>query len=315
MKRKLIVPVALAAFVATAVFGSYAHMRGNATAKVGALAAAKNPRDRCATRHIDETTAVQYEQALNKFNSKRSPGQVRKSGAVTIPVYFHVVNKGSGIENGDVPDKWLRDQVSVLNAAYAGADPAAVASSANTPFRFAMAGVDRVTNEEWFNSPLGSEEEREMKTALHVPGANVLNFYVNNAGGVYLGWATFPFWYAGDPTQDGVVVLYSSMPGGDCCAPRAYNQGDTGTHEVGHWLGLFHTFQGGCAANFNDFVADTPSERSPAFGCPFGRDTCPKPGVDPIENFMDYTEDPCMYQFTGGQSARMEALALQYRGL
>ena len=214
-----------------------------------------------------------------------------------------------------MPDKWLRDQISVLNAAYAGADPAAVSTSANTPFRFELAGVDRVTNEAWFDSAIGSEEEREMKTALHVGGANALNFYVNNAGGVYLGWATFPFWYAGDPTQDGVVVLYSSLPGGDCCAPRAYNQGDTGTHEVGHWLGLFHTFQGGCAANYNDFVADTPSERSPAFGCPFGRDTCPKPGVDPIENFMDYTEDPCMYQFTSGQSARMEALSLQYRGL
>lgn len=314
MKRSRM-SVVLAGLVLAAVWGSTALTRDNATATAVTTAAQKNLRERCATRHIDETAAVQYEQALNKFNSKRSPGQIRKSGSVTIPVYFHVVNKGSGIENGDVPIKWLRDQISVLNAAYAGADPAAVSTAANTPFRFALAGVDRVTNQEWFNSAIGSEEEREMKTALHVPGANVLNFYVNNAGGVYLGWATFPFWYAGDPTQDGVVVLYSSLPGGDCCAPRAYNEGDTGTHEVGHWLGLFHTFQGGCAAVYNDFVADTPSERSPAFGCPFGRDTCPKSGVDPIENFMDYTEDPCMYQFTGGQSARMEALSLQYRGL
>ena len=307
--------VGLAGFVLAAVCGSTLLTRNSVTATTSTATLAKNPRDRCATRQIDEAAAEQYEQAVNKFNSKRTPGQIRKSGSVTIPVYFHVVNKGAGIANGDVPDKWLRDQISVLNAAYAGADPAAVSTAANTPFRFELAGVDRVTNEEWFNSAIDSEEEREMKTALHVPGANVLNFYVNNAGGVYLGWATFPFWYAGDPTQDGVVVLYSSLPGGDCCAPRAYNQGDTGTHEVGHWLGLFHTFQGGCAANFNDFVADTPSERSPAFGCPFGRDTCPKPGLDPIENFMDYSEDPCMYQFTGGQSARMEALSLLYRGL
>ncbi|HEY6233081.1 MAG TPA: zinc metalloprotease [Pyrinomonadaceae bacterium] len=272
-------------------------------------------KDHCATKDLDETVATQYQAALAKFNASRNPGQIRKSGAITVGVFFHVVNKGAGIENGDVPIKWLHDQIDVLNAAYAGADPTAAPTSANTPFRFAMIGVDRTTNAAWFNSGIDSAEEREMKTALHVGGANTLNFYVNNAGGVYLGWATFPFWYAGDPTQDGVVVLYSSLPGGNCCGNNVYNQGDTGTHEVGHWLGAFHTFQGGCAANYNDFVADTPSERSPAFGCPVGRDTCPGAGLDPIENFMDYSEDSCMYQFTAGQSARMEALSAQYRGL
>ena len=277
------------------------------------LAAAR--KDRCATKQIDEKVAVAYEASLNKFNAGRNPGQVRKSGSINIGVFFHVINKGKGIANGDVPTKWLHDQIDVLNAAYAGADPTAAPTSANTPFRFSMIGVDRTTNATWFNSGIDSAEEREMKTALHVGGANTLNFYVNNAGGVYLGWATFPFWYADDPTQDGVVVLYSSLPGGNCCEPQVYNQGDTGTHEVGHWLGLFHTFQGGCAAIYNDFVADTPAERSPAFGCPVGRDTCPGTGVDPIENFMDYTEDFCMYQFTSGQSARMEALSAQYRGL
>jgi hypothetical protein len=272
-------------------------------------------KDRCATKNIDESVATQYDAALAKFNSQRSPGQIRKSGSVTIGVFFHVINTGKGIANGDVPLKWLHDQIDVLNAAYAGADDAAVPTSANTPFRFAMIGVDRTTNAKWFNSGIGSAAEREMKTALHVGGANTLNFYVNNAGGVYLGWATFPFWYADDPTQDGVVVLYSSLPGGSCCGDNVYNQGDTGTHEVGHWLGLFHTFQGGCGAIYNDFVADTPAERSPAFDCPAGRDTCPGPGVDPIENFMDYTDDDCMYQFTDGQSARMEGLSALYRGI
>jgi len=317
MKRNLLIFAILMVIGGAALFTSSAVNRATALPKNEVVLPPGPPtvRDRCATRQIDETTAIQYENSLNQFNSRRSPGQIRKSGSVTIQVYFHVVNKGPGIENGDVPTKWLRDQISVMNAAYAGADPAAGPTSANTPFRFEMAGVDRVTNAEWFNSAIGSEEEREMKTALHYGGADALNFYVNNAGDVYLGWATFPFWYAGDPTQDGVVVLYSSLPGGSCCGERVYNQGDTGTHEVGHWLGLFHTFQGGCAANKNDFVADTPAERSPAFGCPFGRDTCPKEGVDPIENFMDYTEDSCMYQFTTGQSRRIEALSLQYRGL
>ncbi|MDQ1522635.1 MAG: hypothetical protein QOE47_559 [Pyrinomonadaceae bacterium] len=269
----------------------------------------RSQRDRCATRDLDETTASVYESSLNDFNNKRSPGQIRKSGAVTIPVYFHVINKGAGVSNGDIPDKMLRAQIDVLNAAYAGATGT---GAANTPFRFALVGVTRTTNLAWFNAGPDTTAEREMKTALHTGGADTLNFYTNNAGGFLLGWATFPFWYAGDPAMDGVVCLYSSLPGG---TEVPYNEGDTGTHEVGHWLGLFHTFQGGCAANYNDFVADTPSERSPAFNCPAGRDTCPKTGVDPIENFMDYTDDPCMYRFTGGQSARMEALSLQYRGL
>ena len=323
MKRKLFISLALPILAFSLVWERRQtnHTRAEAPASTPSLSGTSQPilgpsrKDRCATKPIDEKVAEQYEASLNKFNSSRNPAQIRKSGSITIGVYFHVVNKGKGIENGDVPTKWLHDQIDVLNAAYAGSDPTAAPTSANTPFRFSLIGVDRTTNAAWFNSGIDSAEEREMKTALHVGGANTLNFYVNNAGGVYLGWATFPFWYASDPTQDGVVVLYSSLPGGDCCEPRVYNQGDTGTHEVGHWLGLFHTFQGGCAANYNDFVSDTPSERSPAFGCPVGRDTCPGPGVDPIENFMDYTEDYCMYQFTSGQSSRMEALSALYRGL
>ena len=188
--------------------------------------------DRCATKSIDETVAAQYESSLSKFNSSRGPGQIRKSGSVTIGVFFHVINTGKGIENGDVPVKWLHDQIDVLNAAYAGADDAAAPTSANTPFRFAMIGVDRTTNAAWFNSGIDSAAEREMKAALHVGGANTLNFYVNNAGGVYLGWATFPFWYAADPLQDGVVVLYSSLPGGDCCGNDAANAMDDPNHAM-----------------------------------------------------------------------------------
>jgi hypothetical protein len=260
-------------------------------------------------KDLDEATASSYEATIADFSAKRNPAQVRKSGSVPVPVVFHVVSKGHGIENGDVSMKMLRDQLEVLNLSFAGAYDA---SAANTPFRFSLMAVTRTVNEAWFNAGLGSEAEREMKTALRVGGPDVLNFYVTNAGGVYLGWATFPQSYQSDPLRDGVVVLHSSLPGGSL-AP--YNEGDTGTHEVGHWLGLYHTFQGGCGAVFNDFVPDTPAERSPAFRCPVGRDTCPTAGADPIENFMDYSDDFCMYRFTPGQSSRMEALSLRYRGL
>jgi hypothetical protein len=266
-------------------------------------------RNRCGVKDLDEATASELETSLNDFRARRSPGQIRKSGSVTVPVVFHVVSKGSGIANGDVPTKMLRAQIDVLNESFAGV---AGAEAANTPFRFSLMAVTRTINAAWFNAGINSAAEREMKTALRVGGADVLNMYITNAGGVYLGWATFPQWYEQDPLMDGVVVLHSSLPGGSL-AP--YNEGDTGTHEVGHWLGLYHTFQGGCGAVYNDFVADTPAERSPAFACPAGRDTCPGPGTDPIENFMDYSDDFCMYRFTPNQSSRMEALSSRYRGL
>ena len=245
----------------------------------------------------------------------RHPNRARaaaEAGAtVTVPVAFHIISSDNTRRGGNVSDAGVAAQMRVLDEAYAG-----------TGFDFELVETTRTVKESWFNLfyaqgggkrfERGSHKEIRVKKALHTGGSETLNVYTAALGKRLLGWAYFPSSFTGKDALprffDGVVIDYRSLPGG---AFRIYNEGDTLTHEAGHWLGLYHTFQDGCSAP-GDRVEDTPYEASPQFYCE-ERDSCPQPGTDPIHNFMDYTPDACMSEFTQGQAVRMRQTWDAYR--
>lgn len=224
-----------------------------------------------------------------------------------VPVAVHVLAPNA--RTTPLGPTGIDAQITILNRAYAGRQQGA---TTQTPFRFRLDSSDLTVNRRWYHSDYGTAAERNMKRALHVGDASVLNLYVvsppEQSG--TLGWATFPQAYPKHPRLDGVVISVATVRGGTA---TGYDRGDTAVHEVGHWLGLFHTFQGGCSRR-NDRVTDTPAEDTPQFECQSGRDTCASPGKDPIHNFMDYSYDLCMYTFSDGQEERMRLHWLAYRG-
>lgn len=235
-------------------------------------------------------TAPVAKGTLNKIEraiGSMSPGQG------PIDVYFHVITDGT---TGTVTDSDIAFQMTVLGSAF-------------SDWSFNLVDTTRTDNAAWAAMTPGSAEERNAKAALHRGTAGTLNIYTANVGGGSLGFATWPWDYSGAPELDGVVLLYSALPGGTA-AP--YDLGRVAVHLVGHWMGLLHTFEGGCSGK-GDFVEDTPAESSAAFGCPVGRDTCRGGAVDPISNFMDATDDSCRSQFTPGQMDRMGRAFAFYR--
>ena len=201
---------------------------------------------------------------------------------------------------GNVSESVLLAQVSVLNEAYQ-----------STGLHFNVTEIRRYPDSVYFAGGCfpTTEQGIRMKAELAVNPARFVNIYTCKLQLPYIaGYGTLPNEFPEDDHRHGVIIDYGTLSGS---APPL-DMGHTLVHELGHYFGLFHTFQGGCAEP-GDGVADTPAEASAAFGCQIGRDTCTEAGMDPINNFMDYSDDSCTNNFTTLQAARMQASIATFR--
>lgn len=245
---------------------------------------------------------------------------------ITIPVVFHIIHNGDALgTNENISDTYVMAQLDQLNKdcrklnADASLIPAAftgVAADAEIEFCLAERKPDgtATTGIEHLNMGAASWEDTQIEATLKPQTIWDSNRYLNiwsvafggNSTGL-LGYAQFP---GGSANTDGVVCLYSSF--GSTTTPNPaggqYAKGRTLTHETGHWLNLYHIW--GDANCGNDQVNDTPTQQTSNFGCPtYPHVTCSNGAAgDMFMNYMDYVDDACMYMFTGGQKARIQAL-------
>ena len=245
----------------------------------------------CGTVTPSPTVLESVQEELDHFKAT-SPIQ---RDIVNVQVAFHVIHSLSG--NGNISDLMIYNQINVLNEAYEQYN-----------IIFTLSSIDRTANDNWFSDM--ESYEQQYKQQLNIDPAHHLNIYTGNMPGL-LGWSYMPYSWSESYYMHGVCLSYTCLPGGT----YPYNLGKTASHEVGHYLGLLHTFDNGCNAP-GDYVNDTPyqDDGNNIYTCNPNLDTCPNQlGTDPVHNYMNYVDDACLTEFTNGQSERMDEMIAQYR--
>lgn len=250
----------------------------------------------CATQPFHDNQVSPPTNLWGKLHQSRLPSS---GPIVVIPVAFHVIRTDDGLV-GHVTTDQINQQIDVLNAAFV-----------NSIFRFSLHSVGQVNNSVWFNWV----DEGVMKQTLVIDPAHVMNIYSLEMPAPTLGVSEYAGTYPEDGYLSGIILDYKTFPGG---SEPNFGEGDNAVHEVGHFTGLIHTFEGGCGAlpEHTDLVDDTPYEETPDVfpsPCINGYNTCDQPGDDPIHNYMSYTDDACKYEFTPGQIVRLEEQMTLFR--
>ncbi|HKJ64295.1 MAG TPA: zinc metalloprotease [Desulfopila sp.] len=223
-----------------------------------------------------------------------------------VPVWWHVINRSDG--EGRLSDAVIEAQMEALNEDYRAKSGTPGSRGFDVKIEFELAGIERRVSDEWF---VDSEvTETAFKKALAKDPDQYINIYTNDGGG-FLGYTYLPDGSAGE-WEDGIVLNYAAVGGRDN-AFYPYNQGRTLVHEMGHYLGLRHTFLNFVCSNTYttaDLIVDTAAENLPHYGCE-QTSTCGT--LDPIHNYMDYSDDRCMYLFTREQANRTVCSLVNYR--
>ena len=248
-------------------------------------------------------------------------GDANRGGIIEIPLVIHVLHNGEALGEGpNITDAQVLSQVTVLNEDFGnmmGTPGESTEGGVDVEVRFVLAqqtpsgcptnGINRV-------NICQDGTDRDDVQFWKTQTIWNRNLYMNMWSSKYvgdltniLGYAQFP---GGTANTDGVSAGHtyfgsSDYDDGTFSVSPPYDKGRTMTHEVGHFLGLFHTFQGGCAAP-GDGVDDTPAVAAPNYGCNTGNVSCGS--VDMVENYMDYSDDTCMNTYTAGQRTRVQAV-------
>ena len=286
-----------------------------------------------ARAELFEQLAQQAErQGLFKQPKGRAGAQVAPPTYV-IPVVVHIVHQG-GAEN--ISDLQVKSQIYALNRDFAN-QLSYGSPAVNTTIQFCLAtqlppgspvvwsttpGITRDNSPETNHTYGSLASENALKAISYLPAANYLNIWVvktiAGGGGGVAGYGTFPG--MSPPTRDGIVMRYdcfgsNSTPyGGPYTLLPGNADGKILAHEAGHYLNLLHTFHNGCSAP-GDQVSDTPPEQVNRTGCPSPVPSSCTAALDPVENFMDYTNDACRFAFTTGQTSRMITAIATYRSV
>ncbi|MEO8151401.1 MAG: T9SS type A sorting domain-containing protein [Bacteroidia bacterium] len=248
-----------------------------------------------------------------------NPDLLKTTTIVTIPVVVHVVYN-SAVQN--ISDVLIQSQIDILNEDYnamnsdvAKVPPYFKSRIGNSEVKFCLAsrdpsgnptnGIVRVSTSTTSFSTNNNVKHTNLGGHDAWPMASYLNIWVCNLGGSLLGYAQFP--NGGSAANDGVVILYDAF--GRLSAGAPFNYGRSATHEVGHWLNLFHIWgDDGGTCTGSDQVSDTPNQGSENYGCPCQKVSCSNnPHGEMYQNYMDYSDDACMYMFSAGQTARITA--------